>query len=129
MRIPPSLSALSIASFGESKSSPVTAAGPVLETKKMPDYQRPDATGKIIEPSSKTKTYYRRRGKRYVDQVRSEIHDPNASLSTVVDHLLVSGRRYKLSSQAAMTAWLRQLAVDGCADPANEVAAEALRKL
>jgi hypothetical protein len=95
----------------------------------MPDYQRPDATGKIIERRSQTTTYYRRRGKRYVDQVRDEIHDPNASLSTVVDHFLVSGRRYKLSSQAAMTAWLRQIAVDGCADPSNEVAAEALRKL
>ena len=86
----------------------------------MIDSKRPDATGKVPDRDLKTVAIYRQRGAKFVNQVRREIQDPDASLSKVVDVFLVSDGRYKSSSQRATKAWLLQLIDDACvADPSD----------
>jgi hypothetical protein len=86
----------------------------------MTDRKRVDATGKVPDRSSHTTAMYRRRGWKYVAQVRRELGEPDATLGKVVEVFLISDGRYKSASQRAIKAWLLQVIDDAIiADPKN----------
>jgi integrase len=63
---------------------------------------------------------YRRRGGKYLVQMRRELGEPDASLGKVVDVFLTSDGRYRSASQRAIKAWLLQVIDDAIiADPKN----------
>ena len=96
----------------------------------MTDRKRVDATGKVPDRSLQTTARYRQRGRKYVAQVRRELQDPDASLSTVVDAYLTSDTRYKSTSQRAIKAWLLQVIDDAMvADPTNSELIDLPQKL
>lgn len=96
----------------------------------MTDSKRADATGKVPDRSLHTTAQYRRRGWKFVAQVRRELADPDASLGKVVDVFLASDLRYKSTSQRAIKAWLLQVVDDArVADPENNELVGLVQKL